>query len=304
MGLLSVLFGPRIRLPQDQLTKIPRSVRKRAREYVDGMQKAIDEIAAMPGLADIGKTKQLPRGLSERVEVLVGHYDRYADEARAALDLREAPRMGTPEGAGACLAAPMGVFGVELLRIYRHVRTWHDFPAIAQRLGTLAEALMKEIQSRHKGKDPEKIRLGSSAVGAGRLAFSQRGEACPFLDGERRRCRIWDVRPIVCRMHHITTDPAWSDPRHAAHKEVRAKNLRLPIRQHVGLQQIDKRMGLSLSPFLYVGLLQLLQLGGGELIPEVGEAPRRMQMDGRVAQRANRNVRHAKKFQKKKKRKR
>ena len=33
-------------------------------------------------------------------------------------------------------------------------------------------------------------------------------------------------------------------------------------------------------------------------MPEVGEAPRKMQQDGRVAQRANRNVKHAKKFQK------
>ena len=42
-----------------------------------------------------------------------------------------------------------------------------------------------------------------------------------------------------------------------------------------------------------------LQLAEGALIQEVGEAPIKMQQDGHVAQRANRNVRHAKKYQKK-----
>jgi hypothetical protein len=63
-------------------------------------------------------------------------------------------------------------------------------------------------------------------------------------------------------------------------------------------------MGLGLSPFLWVAVLQLLQLADGELLHEAGEAPRRMQQDGRVAQRANRNVRHAKKFKKGKGKKR
>ena len=41
----------------------------------------------------------------------------------------------------------------------------------------------------------------------------------------------------------------------------------------------------------------------GQPIQEVGEAPQRMQQDGQVAQKANRNVKHAAKFKKKKKKK-
>ncbi|MCA9684463.1 MAG: hypothetical protein KC457_19875, partial [Myxococcales bacterium] len=74
-------------------------------------------------------------------------------------------------------------------------------------------------------------------------------------------------------------------------------------RSQASLAQIDKRMELGLSPFLYASVLQLLQLGEGELLQEVGEAPRPMQQDGRVAQKANRNVKHAKKFQKDSKKK-
>jgi hypothetical protein len=85
---------------------------------------------------------------------------------------------------------------------------------------------------------------------------------------------------------------------------VKAKNIRLPVKVQVALAQLDKRMMLQMSPFLYAGALQLLQLGEGQPIQEVGEAPQRMQQDGQVAQKANRNVKHAAKFKKKKRKKR
>jgi len=74
------------------------------------------------------------------------------------------------------------------------------------------------------------------------------------------------------------------------------------MKVQVLLTQLDKRMLLQNSPFLPAGVLQMLELGQGQVIQEVGEAPLRLQQDGSVAQRANRNVKHAKKFQKGKKR--
>jgi hypothetical protein len=47
-------------------------------------------------------------------------------------------------------------------------------------------------------------------------------------------------------------------------------------------------------------VLQILQLADGQLVQEVGEPPVKMQQDGQIAARANRNVKHAKKFNKKK----
>ena len=63
-------------------------------------------------------------------------------------------------------------------------------------------------------------------------------------------------------------------------------------------------MALGLSPFLYAGVLQVLELSGGELIQEVGEAPRKMQQGGMVGERANRGGKHSKRAKKGKKRKR
>lgn len=198
----------------------------------------------------------------------------------------------------------MGLSAIEALDIYRAIRGWRDFPQVARRLGELGEQQFKDIQEGHAGKDPEKIRLGGKAVRSGRLKFAQRMEPCPFLDTAKERCRIWEQRPLVCRMHHPSTPSEWSFPDHEKYPDgVKAKNLRLPVKIQVALAQLDKRMMLQLSPFMYASVLQILQLAEGQLVQEVGEAPVRMQQDGHIQQRANRNVAHAKKFKKKKKKK-
>lgn len=301
LNFLSALFGPRVKLPRDRVTRIPRRARKAAQEHIAAMQRIVDEISGLEGIADVGKTKRLPRGFYGRVDDLLTAYDRYIEVVRNQLGVEGAAVPGTPEGVGACYAAPFGVSGVESLAIYREIRTWKDFSQVAQRLGELGEQQFKDIQSGHTGKDPETIRMTSKAAGLGRKQFAERKQACPFLDQSRGRCRVWDRRPIVCRMHHISGDSALADPTHERHDQVQVVNIRLPVRPQVTLSQIDKRMALGFSPFVYASALQLLQLAEGQLLQEVGEAPQRMQQDGRVVQKANRNVKHAKKNQKKKK---
>jgi hypothetical protein len=300
LNFLAALFGPRIKLPRDQVSRIPRRARKAAREHVETMQRVVDDISGLEGIADVSKTKRLPRGFSERVDDLLTAYDRYMEVVRAEMGITGAAVPGTPEGVGGCYAAPMGVSGVESLAIYREIRTWKDFPQVGQRLGELGEQQFKDIQTGHTGKDPEKIRMTSKAAGLGRKQFAERKQACPFLDQSKGRCRVWERRPIVCRMHHIVGDAALADPTHERHAEVKVVNIRLPVRPQVVISQIDKRMALGLSPFVYASQLQLLQLAEGQQLQEVGEVPQRMQQDGRVVQQANRNVKHAKKFAKQK----
>jgi Fe-S-cluster containining protein len=303
LEFLGSLFGSRNRLPSDQVTRVPRSAKKAAASAITGMQEALDKIAAMPGIADIEKTKRVPRGFYAEVEKFYEHLDAYHAEARKHLPIAEdSKRPGEPGGTAACYAAPMPVHAVEHLNIYRKVRTWKDFQPIAQRLGELGEQVFKDIQAGHSGKDPEKIRMGGKAVRNGRLSFAKRMEPCPYLDQGKDRCRIWDQRPLVCRMHFpATPDDSIAPDAEGYPSAVKAKNVRLPVKAQVAMQQLDKRMSLNLSPFLYAGVLQLLQLADGQMIQEVGEAPQKMQQDGQIVQKANRNVKHAKKFQKRKK---
>lgn len=305
LGLIGALLGPRIKLPSDHVTRPPRAARKAAAASIAGMQAALDRIAAMPGIADIAQNKRVPRGFYEAVEELRRHYDAYADTVRGFLPIPEgAKRPGEPGGCAACYAAPMPVHGLEALAIYREIRTFKDFPQLARRLGELGEEQFKAIQAGHTGKDPEKIRFGGKAVQRGRVELAKRMQPCPMLDVSKQRCRIWEQRPIACRMHWPVSPPETQSPdAENWPKGARAHNIRLPVKQQVTVHQLDKRMALQMSPFLYAAVLQILQLADGQLIQEVGEAPVKMQQDGQIAARANRNVKHAAKFKKKTKKK-
>ena len=302
LEVLKSMFGRKIRLPRDQVTRVPRAARKAAEPQVAAIQAAIDVIAALPGLADVAVTKRLPKGFFAAVQALAAAYEAYiAAVVRQVPALQGAARAGTPEGQRGCVEQPVGVTGVEGMAIYRVARPWRDFPQVAQELARLGEQQYKDIQALHTGKDPEKIGMTSHAVQQGRVDFARRGQPCPFLDPQARRCKVWDERPFVCRMHHLLApalepkDPRWP-------KEVQAFNVRMPLRQHVALMQIEKRMLLTPAPFLNANILQWLQLAEGQLLAEGGEAPLRLAPDGQPAAKANRNKPGAKKFEKDKRR--
>lgn len=300
LGLIGALFGPRVRLPRDHVTRLPRAAKKAAKAEIKALQAALDKISAMPGIADIKGNGRAPRGFYAGVDELHAAYDAYAAVVKKFFPLGEDVKQpGEPGGTHACYAGPMPVHGVEALAAYRAARSWRDFQSVAKRMGELGERLFKEIQAGHTGKDPEKIRMTGKAVQNGRIALAKSMQPCPFLDEGKQRCRIWEHRPIACRMHFPTSGGDAHKPDSPGYpKDAKAINLRLPVKQQVTMQQLDKRLALELSPFLYVSTLQVLQLADGALIQEIGEAPIKMQQDGHVAQRANRNVRHAKKFHK------
>ncbi|MBV1860170.1 MAG: YkgJ family cysteine cluster protein [Nannocystaceae bacterium] len=306
LEFLSGLFGRRNQLPTDQVTRIPRRAKKAAAVATAGMKETLTTIGALPGLADVAQTKRLPRGFFDLVDVFLAHVDDYHAAVRAQLPEigDDVVRPGEGGGDGPCHTAPMGVSSLEALAIYRRVRPLKDFQQIAHHLGELGEMQFKDIQAGHGGKDPEKIRMGSKAVRGGRLSYAKRMEACAYLDPKKGKCRIWEHRPIACRMHHPLGAPALHQPNHEGYPQAaEVKNIRLPVKIQVELQQLDKRLMLQVSPFLFAGTLQLLQLTEGQMLQETGEAPQRMQQDGQVVQKANRNVKHAAKFKKKKKKK-
>lgn len=306
LEVLKSMFGRRIRLPRDVVTKVPRAARKAAEPQVAAIQAAIDAIAALPGLADVATTKKLPKGFFAGVQALTAAYDGYIAAVVAAVPgLAGAARPGTPEGWHACHEQPVGVTGVEGLAIYRASRPWPDFAAVAQELARQGEQQFKDIQALHTGKDPDKISMTGTAVQQGRIDFARRGELCPLLDRETHRCRAWDQRPFACRMNHVLGDATAADPRDPRWpKQTRVFNVRMPLRQMMALMQIEKRMLLTPAPFLAANILQWLQLAEGHQLAEVGEAPLRFMADGQPPAKANRNRPGAKKFAKEKERRR
>jgi hypothetical protein len=303
LEFLAALFGPRLKLPSDQVTRIPGPAKKAAQAHAAAIQATLDKISGLPGIADMKESKRVPRGFSPLMKELLHNVDAYHDVLREHMGLQDAKRPGEPGGCNACYTAPVGVSGIESINIYRTARPWSDFSEVVKRLVEYAQQQYKDVQEGSTAKDADKVRFGGKAVQNGRVTFAKRMHRCPMLDASAQRCRIWNERPIVCRLHHSLT-PEISKPDHPEYpKGVKAKNLRLPVRGQVSLQQLDKRLGLELSPFLYAAVPQIVQLADGQQLAEVGEAPTRMQQDGSVARPANRNVAHAKKFQKKAKKK-
>ncbi|MBC8069373.1 MAG: hypothetical protein IAG13_13640 [Deltaproteobacteria bacterium] len=304
LEFLAALFGPRLKLPADQVTRLPGRAKKAAAPHAAAIQATLDKISALPGIAEMKESKRVPRGFTPLVKELLHHVDAYHDALREQMGLNDAKRPGEPGGTNACYVPPVGLAGIESLNIFRATRPWREFPELVRKLVELAQDQYKDIQSSSTGGDPDKVRFGGKAVQNGRLVFAKKMQVCPMLDVATQRCRIWDSRPISCRVQHHVTPPENSRPDHPAFpKGVVSKNLRLPVRAQVTLSQLDKRMGLELSPFLYAALPQVTQLTDGQPLAEVGEAPTRMQQDGSVARPANRNVAHAKKFAKKRKKK-
>jgi len=304
LEFLAALFGPRLKLPADQVTRIPGRAKKVAGPHAGAIQATLDKMSGLPGIGDVKDGTGVPRGTAALVKELLHHVDAYHEALREMMAIGpDVKRPGEKGGTNGCLPAPLGVSTIEALHIYRTIRTWPDFPDVAKKLAALGEQQFKDIQAGVPGAG-DKVRVGGKAVQQARVTFAKRLMPCAFLDGSTQRCRIWDQRPIACRMHHLVDPPGGVKPDDPGWpKNVKAKNLRLPVRAQVTVSQLDKRMNLELSPFLYAAVLQLLQIAEGQQINEAGEAPTRMQQDGAVARPANRNVAHAKKFQKKKKKK-
>lgn len=300
LEFLAALFGPRLKLPADQVTRLPGRAKKAAAPHAAAIQATLDKISALPGIAEMKDSKRVPRGFTPLVKELLHNVDAYHDALREVMGLTDVKRPGEPGGTHACWVPPVGLAAIESLNIYRATRTSREFPELVRKLVELAQEQYKDIQSSSTGGDPDKVRFGGKAVQNGRVAFAKKMQCCPMLDVGAQRCRIWDSRPIACRMQHPVSPPENSRPDHPAFpKGVTSKNLRLPVRAQVTLSQLDKRMALDLSPFMYAAIPQVTELTGGQPLAEVGEAPARMQQDGSVAKPANRNVAHAKKFAKK-----
>ena len=95
--LIGLIFGPRLKLPRDHVTRPSRRATKAAKPSIDAMQAALDKISGLPGIADVKQTKRLPRGFSEAMQELRTAYDQYFETVRKFLPGGlEAKRPGEP----------------------------------------------------------------------------------------------------------------------------------------------------------------------------------------------------------------
>lgn len=299
LSYLRLIFGRRHRVPRDQSKRPNAAARKLAQDAAHELSQTINALADLPNFADIAQTRAVPAGFYRQVQEIWTAYDAYAQRIREAMSWTQLHQAGQGEqGIQGCYAAPMGVSPAESFAIAKDIAAHPNAATLAKSLHERANMVLEDIQSQQSKPNSEKA--DPYALQKGRHRYHARGLPCPLLDEGNQRCIVFDKRPISCRMHHLG-DPAkrarGTDPDHANAQIV---NIRLPAKAQVAMtQHVDKRMG-QISPLLFAGVLQALELGQGQSVREVGQARQKVGRDGRLVARANRNVSGSKKNQKNK----
>lgn len=236
---------------------VPRAVAERAAEDLLAMDEALEDLAQLDGLEEFSRTRRIPERFLPLWRDALRAYDRYVATMIEGSGMQTRCEVGCT---ACCHDVPTGVQAIELLALYATYRDFPDFPALHDRACDLADVLHDLLHER----PPEAPTAPSDddAYRDAQLAYRRARHPCAFLD-DAGRCRVYDDRPIPCRMHFAVTDPSWcwaDDPR-AADAETQDF---APPRSIVDLmQRIAETMGLGgLSPSLFHGLAAF----GGEIM--------------------------------------
>lgn len=143
-------------------------------------------------------------------------YDRYIAHIIATEPLAISCRAGC----AACCRHELarGVTPVEILAIYRLVRSWPDIGVLYEACGDNAVAF-QGLLSAELSADPRPLEDADPRVLAAHLAYNRLERPCAFLDTEQGRCRIYPVRPLVCRWFYNLSPADWCRPSHAKYLE-------------------------------------------------------------------------------------
>lgn len=180
-----------------------------ARECMAEMASALRAILGLEGLERFPSDKALPAGFFERYTDALCAYDRYIAHVLDAESLAVSCRAGC----AACCAHELarGIGTLEILAIYRLVRPWPDIGAIYERAGENSVAF-RRLLAAELARDPRPLGPDDPRVLSAHLAYNRLKRPCPFLDQAQGACRIYPVRPLVCRWFFNLSPAEWCDP--------------------------------------------------------------------------------------------
>lgn len=229
---------------------VPRELAEQASDHLLEMDAKLEELATMPGLEQFAQTKSLPAEFFAIWDAALAAYDRYLEVMTSGSG--GALKVQCGAGCAACChEVPTGVQALEYLAIYQRYREFPDFVELHNRACDLADQLT-ELLAQHA---PEARQLASDSPEVTRalLEYRRKRLPCIFLD-EHQRCRIYERRPIPCRMHFSLSDPAWCESDHPRVGEAITPNLAPPQDMLDHMKTIARRLGLELPPTLFQGL--------------------------------------------------
>ncbi len=227
-----------------------------ARSQSDDVSKAcmaemiarLELILALDGLERFATERSLPAAFFSEYTAALDAYDRYIAHIIAAEPLA----VTCKAGCDACCRHELarGVTPVEILAIYRLVRPWEDIGSVYAAAGESAVAFQRLLKEALEA-DPRALAPSDDPrVFAAHLRYNQLQRPCAFLDQDNGVCRIYPVRPLVCRWFYNLSPPDWCLPSHPNHRERDAVGLD-PYREVNRLMMaISERLGVETLNYL------------------------------------------------------
>ncbi len=233
-------------LPLYQKVEVPSQTSETARQYMAQMVDSLDAILELD-LASFAANKTLPAKLFELLSEALDCYDHYIEHIVTA----EGWDVSCRRGCSACCEHELarGVTALEALNIYRHVRDWEDIGSLyehaAENAVTFQQLLAEEMR-----REPGPLGPDDPRVTKAHLAYNRLKRPCPFLDREQGACRIYPVRPLVCRFFFNLSPAEWCDPDHEGYlkRETRCMDPYTAVQER--LHAINQRLGIRVLHFL------------------------------------------------------
>ena len=219
----------------------------KSKDMQQTMVNSLTAIEGMDGLSSFVETKRLPQGFFDQLARFYEAYDRYIDHVIASENLA----VSCQSGCGACCEYELarGVSALEALHIYHHIRSWPDIGDIYEACGanmvTFQKLLYGLIQRDGQPLTPEDPRIHEA-----HMAYIQLKRPCAFLDRDSGQCRIYPVRPIVCRFFFSFSPAQWCNIGHPNWPQRDSRHINLPQEAKVHLEAINARLNIRTLNFL------------------------------------------------------
>jgi Fe-S-cluster containining protein len=208
----------------------------------------LEAILALDGLERFATERTLPEAFFSEYAAALDAYDRYIAHIIAAEPLA----VTCKAGCDACCRHELarGVTPVEILAIYRLVRPWDDIGAVYEAAGESAVAFQRLLKEQIEA-DPRPLAPSDDPrVLEAHLRYNQLQRPCAFLDQGNGVCRIYPVRPLVCRWFYNLSPAEWCAPPHPHHLHRNAVGID-PYREVNRLMSaISRRLGVETLNYL------------------------------------------------------
>jgi Fe-S-cluster containining protein len=157
-------------------------------------------MAACDAVDSFAASGWLPNSFFDDMKALYATYDAFIAHNLAASELKIVCAFGCTR---CCHQAVHGCYAFEIIDIYRQLRPRADYAALHDAFVRSAD----EFQAMFAGYLEKAAGRADLALINTLQHFSALAKPCPLLGGNN--CRIYEHRPVSCRMYHSLTSPVY-----------------------------------------------------------------------------------------------